>query len=213
MPRTMNVGWLGRAGLGRFWRISGSLQSERSPFVGLAGIVQGVLRQSLAERQGSTNTATTATYTGRTIENTTNVPWPDWIIRPTDEKLTNIREAPNDAGIYGWYSGDGDLMYIGRSIAIATRLQQHRMSTMFFGGDPVFYSYRLVPYQLIGAVEVAHIDTLDPPENRYRDSYSAPFVPAMCAELRKLWEPVLPAQRARLDARSMEIAQQIASRL
>jgi hypothetical protein len=138
--------------------------------------------------------------------------WGAYIIRPTDQKHEDIYAAPNVPGIYAWYSRAGDLMYVGRSVAIATRLRQHRQGTVF-DATPSLYSYRLIPFELMAGVEVAHIDTLSPPENRYRDSYSTPFQHDLEAAIEAIWRDVLPAQRERLHAGYMRLAEQIAARL
>jgi hypothetical protein len=138
--------------------------------------------------------------------------WGAYIIRPTDRKYEDIREAPNAPGIYAWYSRAGDLMYVGRSVAIASRLRQHQRRTAFWA-TPSLYSYRLVPPELVAGVEVAHIDALSPRENRSKDSASTPFQDALTAAIEAAWQDVLSAQQARLDAAYTKLAEQIAARL
>jgi hypothetical protein len=160
----------------------------------------------------------TTTYLSNTTPNAIDVAelpltWGGYIIRPTDAKYRDIREAPNECGIYGWYSGDGDLMYVGRSVAIATRLRQHRLGTHFMGGEPAYFSFKLVPERFVAGVEVAHIRTLEPPENTLMESRSVPFWDALVAAIDSIWADDLPRQRARLDARYTELAEQIARSL
>lgn len=138
--------------------------------------------------------------------------WGAYIIRPTDRKYEDIREAQNEPGVYAWYSRRGDLMYIGRSVAIATRLHQHRTGTAFTM-TPSLFSFRVVPRELVAGVEVAHIDALDPPENRSRDSSSTPFQDELEAAIDAAWRDVLPAQKERVYAAYTAYLEQIAARL
>lgn len=138
--------------------------------------------------------------------------WGAYIIRPSDQKYEDIRRAPNEPGIYAWYSRRGDLMYIGRSVAIATRLRQHQTGTCFTM-TPTLFSFRVVPRELMSGVEVAHIDTLAPPENRYRDSFSTPFQDELERAIDAAWRDVLADQKARVYAAYSAYIEQIAARL
>lgn len=138
--------------------------------------------------------------------------WGGWIIRPTDAKHEDIRSAPNTSGIYAWYAKNGYLMYVGRSVRIATRLRQHREGTCFTA-TPSLFSYREVPEHLIAGVEAAHINALNPIENRAGESRSTPFREAMEAALEAAWRDVLPVQREWLNAAYMRLAQEFAASL
>jgi hypothetical protein len=61
--------------------------------------------------------------------------WGGYIIRPSDEKHSSYAGFPNEPGIYAMYSRVGDLMYVGRSVAIATRLRQHALRALTFSAD------------------------------------------------------------------------------
>jgi hypothetical protein len=140
--------------------------------------------------------------------------WGGYIIRPSDEKHSSYAGFPNEPGIYAMYSRVGDLMYVGRSVAIATRLRQHAQGTYFFGGSPSMYSFKLVPEPLITAVEVAHIKALEPPENVLRESGGKiSLIETMVPAIHQIWAYELPRQRARLDTYYRETAEQIAARL
>lgn len=139
--------------------------------------------------------------------------WGGYIIRPDDEKFSSYRGFPNEPGIYGMYTKDQDLIYIGRSVAIASRLRQHARRTFFQGGDPSFYSYRLVPECAIMAVEVAHIKALGPRENQFMEVGGCLLREPMTPAVAHVWRDALPVQRARVDARYSEMMEQIAARL
>lgn len=163
------------------------------------------------------------TYKRRTMKSATNVAalpheplpleWGGYIIRPTDEKHQSFAGFPNAPGVYALYTSVGDLMYVGRSVAIATRLRQHD-GTAFWGGKPSLYSFRLVPLGFIAAVECAHIQALAPPENQFMEvgGHAAMRRP-MISAIERIWREALPAQRERLDAAYTVIAEQIAARL
>lgn len=138
--------------------------------------------------------------------------WGGWFIRPTDRKYENIREAPNTPGIYAWYARNGYLMYVGRSVNIATRLRQHREGTCFMA-TPSLFSFREVPDRLIAGVEAAHILALSPIENRAGETSRTPFHDAMMAAIDAAWRDVLPAQKTWLDAAYTKLMEEIAARL
>jgi hypothetical protein len=135
--------------------------------------------------------------------------WAGWIIRPTDQKYPSIYDLPNTSGIYAWYSKEGDLLYIGRSVAMNSRLRQHHMGA--FGGRML--SYREVPERYLAGVEMAHINTLAPFHNEAREASSLPFWDDMCAAIELAWLDVWPAMNARVAARESAINEQIAARL
>jgi hypothetical protein len=124
--------------------------------------------------------------------------WGGYIIRPTDRRYADIREAPNTSGIYAWYAKNGYLMYVGRSVQIATRLRQHQMTS--FTARPSLFSFLEVPDRLIAAVEGAHIRVLAPIENRAGESRSTSFQKEMEAAIEAEWRDVLPVQTEWLDA-------------
>lgn len=135
--------------------------------------------------------------------------WGSYIIRPTDAKLPGISHVPNSSGIYAWYSRQGDLLYIGRSVSMNTRLRRHHMT--LWGG--VLLSYRLVPHHLLAGVEMAHIKTLGPYHNAAEQSDGLPFWDAMCAAIDSAWRDVWPEMSERVRARERAITEQIAARL
>jgi hypothetical protein len=135
--------------------------------------------------------------------------WGGYIIRPTDEKFDSIYDLPNDGGVYAWYSREGDLLYVGRSIEMNSRLRRHHMP--LWGG--VLLSYRIVPDRYLAGVERAHIDALCPYHNVSRESANLPFWGSFCQAIRAAWEDVLPAMKERVRTREHEIAEQIAGRL
>lgn len=137
--------------------------------------------------------------------------WGGYIIRPTDRKYGDIRQAPNTSGIYAWYAQNGYLMYVGRSVQIATRLRQHQMTS--FTARPSLFSFREVPERLIAAVEGAHIRVLAPIENRAGESRSTSFQKELEAAIEAEWRDVLPVQTEWLEAAYMKIAEQIAASL
>jgi hypothetical protein len=139
--------------------------------------------------------------------------WGGYIIRPSDPKFTDRRQAPNDCGIYAWYTRDCELMYVGRSKAISTRLVQHDKGTNFCGGRPTYYSYRLIPEHLVSGVENAHIRALNPRENMYAEGWSVAFGEELEAAIQRAWREVLPAQTASLEKKYTALAEQIAARL
>lgn len=133
--------------------------------------------------------------------------WGGYIIRPDDEKFSDVYSAPQDSGIYGWYSSTGDLVYIGKSVNIAERLIAHKRSTSFMWSRPCFYSYRTIPEQWILGAEAAHIDALWPLENHQAGRSHWAWRKQMAAAIEQIWAPVLPEQRARIDAvRDAELA-------
>ena len=135
--------------------------------------------------------------------------WGGYIIRPTDRKYPSIRDIPRASGIYGWYSRDGDLLYVGRSRCMGSRLRDHHMPS--FGG--VMLSYRMVPEQYLDGVEMAHIKTLEPFHNEACEAADTPFWNAMCAAIDAAWRDVWPTMLERVRARETAIHEQIASRL
>ncbi len=139
--------------------------------------------------------------------------WAGYIIRPTDEKYADVADAPQESGIYGWYTSHGDLMYVGRSNSIRSRLRQHERGTIFLGGRPTFYSYKLVPDCAIVGVEVAHIKALAPRENSFMEAGCSLLNEQMIAAIEHVWKDAMPVQVARLDAQYSAIIQQIADRL
>lgn len=139
--------------------------------------------------------------------------WGEYIIRPTDERLASIGDAPNSPGIYAYYSQDGDLMYIGRSTSIINRLKQHRDETWFSSGRPACYSFRLVPMDVLPGVEMAHVKTLAPFENRSAEARSLPYWDAFCAEIAKCWGDAADDHRERVAARSIKLSEQMAERM
>jgi hypothetical protein len=118
-------------------------------------------------------------------------------------------EVPNSSGIYAWHSRDGDLLYIGRSVSMNSRLRRHHMPC--WGG--AMLSYRLVPGEYLAGVEMAHIKTLEPFHNAAQESDGLPFWGAMCAAIDAAWRGVWPEMRERVRARESAIAEQIAARL
>ena len=139
--------------------------------------------------------------------------WGGYIIRPADTKYSNVYDAPNAPGIYGWYTSKGDLMYIGRSVAIQTRLRQHERQTVFWGGSPTYYSYKLVPECALLPVEVAHIKALQPVENQFLEAGYPSVQDQMIPAIKQVWGDELPRQKARLESQYRALAEQIASRL
>jgi hypothetical protein len=135
--------------------------------------------------------------------------WGGFIIRPTDRKYTSIHDIPNACGIYAWYSWDGDLLYVGRSRSMSSRLRGHHMPD--WGGR--LLSYRLVPERHLAGVEMAHIKTLGPYHNQALEASSLPFWGAMCSAIDQAWQDVLPAMQERVEARESAIVDQIAARL
>lgn len=140
--------------------------------------------------------------------------WAGYIIRPCDRKFSNYQDFPNTSGIYAMYTAAGDLTYIGRSVAIHSRLRQHARTTFFWGGDPSLYSYREVPEVLCSAIEVAHIKALQPIENQFTESGGYEWLQRlMTPAIECAWRDVRPAQAERIDALYGKLAEQIASRL
>jgi hypothetical protein len=139
--------------------------------------------------------------------------WGGYIIRPTDQKYPSIRHIPDCSGIYGWYTRDGDLMYVGRSRRMRSRLRDHHMPS--FGGSML--SYRLVPEQYLAGVEMAHIKTLEPYHNDAREAAGLPFWDAMCGAIDAAWQDVWPVMYERVYATERaivrKVAEQIAARL
>jgi hypothetical protein len=134
--------------------------------------------------------------------------WGAYVIRPTDAKV-RPQDVPNSCGIYAWHSREGDLLYIGRSVSMNSRLRRHHMP--MYGGFTL--SYRLVPSEYLAGVEMAHIKTLEPFHNAAQESDGLPFWGAMCAAIDAAWRGVWPEMRERVRARESAIAEQIAARL
>lgn len=134
--------------------------------------------------------------------------WGGYILRPTDAKV-RPQDVPNSSGIYGWHSREGDLLYIGRSVTMNSRLRRHHMPV--WGGFSL--SYRLVPAEYLAGVEMAHIKTLEPFHNAAQESDGLPFWDAMCGAIDAAWRDVWPPMRERVRARESAIAEQIAARL
>lgn len=139
--------------------------------------------------------------------------WGGYIIRPTDPKFTDIRQAPNVPGIYAMYTKDGDLMYVGRSVAISDRLWQHKRRSHFVDARPVFYSWREVPEFAIAGVEVAHIKALTPIENRFMEAGVHAIHDQMMEAISATWADCLPEMKRRIDENLTRDLEQIASRL
>jgi hypothetical protein len=139
----------------------------------------------------------------------TPLEWGAYIIRPTDKKYPRIYDVPNQSGVYAWYSREGDLLYIGRSLSMNSRLRSHHMPG--FGG--AMLSYRLVPEKYLAGVEMAHVKTLEPFHNSARESADLPFWGAMCAAIDGAWRDIWPEMYERVRARESAINEQIAARL
>jgi|GEM_PF-4003765 len=135
--------------------------------------------------------------------------WADYLIRPTDQKYPTTQGIPNASGVYAWYSRDGDLLYIGRSLTLNTRLRKHHMP--MFGG--VLLSYRPVPDEYLAGVEMAHVKTLEPFHNEAREACGLPFWDDLCRAIDAAWADVLPGMRARVIAHDRETNEQIAAGL
>lgn len=135
--------------------------------------------------------------------------WGGFIIRPTDPKFAEFRHVPNVSGVYAWYSRDGDLLYIGRSTSMNSRLRGHHMPML--GG--VSFSFRPVPYRHLNGVEMAHIDTLRPFQNAGYEAEHLDFWDDFCAAIDSAWRDVLPEQEARVAARNREDAARMAATL
>lgn len=181
----------------------------------------------MEEREGFSASIPTTTYARHTMKRATNasrlrrseavalpveptpLEWGGWIIRPTDRKYQRSEEIPNSSGIYAWYSREGDLLYVGRSKAMNTRLWDHHM--VFWGG--VLLSYREVPEEYLNGVEMVHIKTLAPSQNVARQAAALPFWGAMSQAIDRAWQDVLPAMKERIAARDTALAEQIAARL
>jgi hypothetical protein len=134
--------------------------------------------------------------------------WGGYILRPTDPKVRAL-DVPNSSGIYAWHSRDGDLLYIGRSVSMNSRLRMHHMPG--FGGFAL--SYRLVPEEFLAGVEMAHVKTLEPFHNVAHEAAGLPFWDAMCGAIDAAWRDVWPEMRERVQARESAIIEQIAARL
>ena len=139
--------------------------------------------------------------------------WGAYIIRPEDRKHTNTREASNGPGIYAWYTADQDLIYVGQSVHIATRLFQHQTGTFFWLGVPSYFSFREVPLQYLDAVEAAHIRVLAPYENKSWGRGSCEFGAELSAAIQQAWADVRPAQHDRIDAISDRMSEELAEKI
>jgi hypothetical protein len=223
---------LDRGGLN--WMNWDSVQRRIAAILGWIGINLDRLGQLLAETEGAEYIMLVWGYGLRTMKDATMrrtlwnrtreeyspasaviqpLEWGGYIIRPDDAKFKNVADAPNDPGIYGWYTADQDLVYIGRSTAIASRLRQHQRRTFFWGGDPVFFSFRTVPLTLIAGVECAHIRALGTMENSFMESKSVAFGADLETAIQQAWEKVFTEQRDRVSARYHALAEKIAARL
>lgn len=160
-------------------------------------------------RRTKVSTIDAADRFGGAFPASASLDWGGYIIRPTDRKYPSIHGIPNSSGIYGWYSRDGDLLYIGRSVSMNSRLRDHHMPC--WGGSML--SYREVPLEYLAGVEMAHIRTLAPYHNVAREGASLPFWKDFCAAIDAAWCEVLPAMQERVEARETAIAEQIAARL
>lgn len=89
--------------------------------------------------------------------------WPGYVVGPEMSRY-GIREvapgAAGEDGVYFLFNGD-TLAYVGKSVSIASRIAQHRIS----GRPFTHYGWVCIPGDLTGPMEVAYIHALTPHGN------------------------------------------------
>lgn len=113
--------------------------------------------------------------------------WGAWLLRFADPayNLAHLDDAPQEAGIYALCGPQGQVLYIGQSTCLFDRLWAHRIR-----GRVKFqhFSYRLVPGHALDAVESAHIEALNPPQNRQLRGSWWGWHQEMVRAIRRGWE-------------------------
>jgi hypothetical protein len=97
----------------------------------------------------------------------------DWrchLIVPTTKKHPLNEFAPDVSGIYGLYSKEGALRYIGKSIGLERRIRDHWNDSMY-GRRSKFYAWSCVPIpkEHMTDIETAHIVGLQTIDNKRFD--------------------------------------------
>lgn len=100
--------------------------------------------------------------------------------------------------LYRWWDADGKLLYIGKSIAVFGRIEQHRRNSKFFDEAASMTMERFPDEATLGLAEIEAIRTERPPYNvahnrGYDVDYDFDFEAADREWLAALQEMLAPA--------------------
>ena len=115
--------------------------------------------------------------------------WREMLITPASKRNQINKEFPPDAsGVYGLYSKDGELRYIGKSGNVQRRIGDHWNAGVYGRREKVFFwSLVLIPKDLMTDIETAHIIALHPIDNKRLDYSKHPEHMDMVDAIREAW--------------------------
>lgn len=101
-----------------------------------------------------------------------------------------IHPEKSGPGIYMLFGKDDDLQYIGKSMDLSSRIDQHWYAGRY-GRAPRFASYACMrlPRYAVRDVEVAHIYALEPPRNALYEGIRWEQHDAMVKHIQEIWGP------------------------
>ena len=120
------------------------------------------------------------------------VHWSDYILQPDAHRYdAQVNDGPNVIGIYGLYSPDGELLYIGKANGVPHRINAHYWASQ--RGDQalfLWYSCLEVPLEILKGVEAAHIAALYPPRNFKLETSPCDFRDEMVKAIKQVWKVI-----------------------
>lgn len=114
-----------------------------------------------------------------------------FILRP-DLEVIPASETPPDTvdwcGVYMLFGEDDGLYYIGRSDWVVRRIAHHA-SLARSGKRRKFahYGFMPTPWEIAGGIEAAHIQALEPPDNRHVPPGKLPHHDKLVKLIRDAW--------------------------
>lgn len=107
--------------------------------------------------------------------------WPGYVVGPDMEVFARDDDRRLWDGVYLLFNR-GDVVYVGQSIYVSLRINQHRQKRVVF----THFGFVPVPGDLLKPMETAYLHALCPPLNTYlpeaEDSLHDKIVAAICAK-------------------------------
>jgi hypothetical protein len=124
--------------------------------------------------------------------------WGAYLLRPEMQLYAPNHPAPTACAIYGLFSADGRVLYIGRTVQLQARIRQHLFASLRgLRGKFDRYGFRLAPEHMLRDFEIAHIQALYPEQNYSCENPEWEPHDEMVAALRCIWRERAQPARAK----------------
>jgi hypothetical protein len=130
----------------------------------------------------------TFTYPAKPWQCPDPLEWGAYLLRPDMDLQPMERQPPMVCAVYGLFSAEGRLVYVGQTIQLPLRIKQHRVDSLRgLRGKFARYGYRVAPEHMLRDFEIAHIHALKPEQNYAYERPEWEPHEEMAGALRSMW--------------------------